>query len=138
MEDLEQQLDDYLRSLDGFSSWPTTEDKTGASHAPPYRFYLLSLQPTLVLVVPAPAGRAWRGSCGGPANRNTCISSKLLPEGYPYATLPKTDGEAFWFAPGVTRGLVPVLTQDGRYRFPANVATASLVQKDGQWAFFRE
>lgn len=138
MEDLERELDDYLRSLDGFSSWPTTGDRDGPNRSPPRRFYLLSLQPTLVLVVPVPAGRAWRGSCSGPANRHTCISSKLLPEGYPYAELPKADGEVFWFAPGITRGLVPALTQDGRYRFPAHVANASLVRKDGQWAFSRE
>ena len=49
----------------------------------------------------------------------------------PYVTLPKTDGEAFGFAPAITRGLVPVLMQDGRYRFPAHVANASLERKDG-------
>ena len=138
MADLELTIDNYLASLEGSASWPIRKHGSYSKYEPPYKFYLLSLEPTVVLVLPFPAGKYRGYGCGGPANGNRCVGSALLDEGYPYEELPKADSEAYWFSPGKTSGLVPVATQNGRYRFPTAIVNASLARIEGQWTFARE
>lgn len=136
MDALERAIDDHLRALPDFATWPRDGYHARAAYDPPYKFHLLSLEPTLLLATPFPANRH-RGNCFGPMNRHLCVSSALVREGFPYDALPEVTGDAFWFAPGLTIGMASVPTSSEPYRIPLDGIEAYLEKVGGRWTFRR-
>jgi hypothetical protein len=123
-------LDDYVKNLPEFQSWPTGY---GQMKVPPYKFFLLTLEPMILVAIPANNHR--QSSC---ASILTCIYSRVITIGYSYGPVVEIGDGSLWFSPGTTKGLLPLPSEGNEFKFPVPQIDASLVRDGKQWKFFRQ
>lgn len=123
-------LDDYVKSLPEFQSWPTGY---GQMKVPPYKFFLLTLEPMILVAIPANNHRQL-----GCISVLACVYSRVITVGYSYIPEAEIGEGALWFSPGSTQGLVPLPAEGAEFKFPVQQINASLFRDGKLWKFRRQ
>lgn len=100
----------------------------------PYRFFIVSLEPTIVIMTDYDYGSIERKSIAGlcgKMNSQYIHYSKYLANGYHYGTLIPKMSSYKWFAPKYTKEIQNVTKEDGR--FFIKTKTATLIFSDNEY-----
>lgn len=129
------ELDSYLQSLPEYKSWPKSNSSPVETRVP-YKLYLLTISPPIVVMVPSPPARF--DSCWIDAPTGTCLRS-YVAFGNSYdlsAEIPVVEGSR-WFAVGSTSDARPIPDEPAIFNFPLDGVTAKLVKTGASWRFER-
>ena len=128
-------LDAYLQTIPEYESWPKSAG-TPVEVRVPYKLYLLTISPAIVVMVPSPP--ASLVSCWMDAPAGTCLRSYAAQgNSYDLSTeIPVVKGSR-WFALGSTNGAPPIPTENATFDFPLKGVTARLVKAGTSWKFER-
>lgn len=137
MANVRQSVDAHLRTLEDFSTWQLKSTGSSSFYRAPFSFYLLTVNPVIVLATRTP-DRKYSSGCEGPMRGSPCASSSLIQEGFGWEELPIATDVAYWFAPGHTKGKTEIHLADLPLRISVPGATALIGMRDGRWYFERE
>ena len=97
----------------------------------PGSLFLVSVDPIVVLWVPQKSA----DDCQDPSH---CVAlGRITVSGMDFTGMPKATQEVFWFSPGKTQDLLPVVPTEEVYRIPLDGLDATLSRRDGLWVFDR-
>ena len=129
------QLDAQLQSLPEFKTWPQSKGLPAQTKIP-FKLYLLTISPAIVVMVPSPPAQFEK--CWNDAPKGTCLRSYVaFGNGYDLgAEFPVVEGSS-WFALGKVSGVRTVPTVGEAYVFPLEGVNARLVRVGSSWRFLR-
>lgn len=129
-DDLGKSVADYLEPIARSKKWLSEGDRYKFMILPG-RLFLVSVDPVVVLWVP----QRNAANCQDPSH---CVSlGRISINGIDFTGMPSASQEVFWFSPGRTPDLLPVVPIDDVYRFPIDGQDATLSRRGGMWAFDR-
>jgi hypothetical protein len=127
-EDLGKSVADYLIPIARSRAWI---DESLHFMILPANLYLVSVDPIVVLWVPQRNSQL----CQDPTH---CVSlGRVTLSGMDFTGMPQASQEVFWFSPGMTQGLVPVVPVDDVYKVPLEGLNATLSRDGKSWVFDR-
>lgn len=134
--DLISELDDLVIKIPEANAWEKTKSSP-AEIKVPYRLFLVTLSPIIVVAVPAPP--LVTEQCWSDAPRGNCLRSYIANNnGYSLSTTIPVVAGTLWLSPLSTasRNLVP--TGVDQYDFPIAGVNAKLIRQGDSWRFVRE
>lgn len=133
--DLIGQLDGLLLTVPGASGWARTASSP-VSIKVPYKLFLVTLSPIVIVAVPAPPSAT--EPCWVDAPRGDCLRSYLASgNGYSLATTIPIVSGTLWLSPAANSAdnLVPVGVDE--YRLALKGINAKLLRQGANWTFVR-
>jgi hypothetical protein len=133
--DLVGELDSYLARLPASHSWGTTNSSPQQTRVP-YKLFLVTILPSIVVAVPSPPAKT--ENCWVDAPEGNCLRS-YFAAGNSYVlstTTPATAG-SFWFSPGITTDLIAIPVGATTVQLPLKGINAKLERRGEQWQFVR-
>jgi hypothetical protein len=134
--DLVSELDDQVLRIPEAATWQRTKSSP-AEIIVPYKLFLVTLAPIIIIAVPAPL--AATEPCWSDAPRGNCLRSYVAANnGYSLSTTFPAVAGTRWLSPMSTssRNLVP--TGPVEYDFPLENVNAKLIRQGDNWQFIRE
>jgi hypothetical protein len=134
--DLVGELDRLVMKIPGSNAWPKTKS-IPAEVKVPYKLFLVTISPIIIVAVPAPPLQTEH--CWVDAPDGKCLRSYIAANnGYSLLnTIPVVEGTLWLSSTGAEpQRLIP--SHLGEYKFPLDGIDAKLVQQDGRWNFFRK
>lgn len=103
----------------------------------PYKLFLVSLAPIIVIAVPAQPHAT--EPCWSDAPRGNCLRSYVAANnGYSLSTTIPVVAGTRWLSPLNTSSRDFVPTEPDEYEFPLDSVNAKLIRQGDQWQFVRE
>jgi hypothetical protein len=103
VEDVEEVIDEYLARIPSLAGWAGPQ-RGALRWSPqyryvgfPYRLYLLTVSPIVIMVVPI--AKAPPAAFCGEGIRDGCLRSKKLDEPIRFLAAPEIQPDSFWFSP---------------------------------------
>jgi len=127
-DDLGRSVADYLEPIAKSRRWLSERVRFMVL---PGSLFLVSVDPVVVLWAP----QRDAANCQDPTH---CVSlGRISVSGMDFTGMPSASQELFWFSPGRTQDLLPVVPTGNVYRFPIDGMDATLSRQDGMWVFDR-
>jgi hypothetical protein len=136
--DLMVALDDHAEQTVELKPWVARADtKTPPDAAKvPYKMYLLTISPTVVLVVPIKPSPSeyYKTRCSTLLFAGCIQSQGFRGSAYWFKQSPPVAEDSFWFTPEESKGVVHYLAKgQSEHEISVNQAMIQLSQKDGNW-----
>jgi hypothetical protein len=129
------QLDAYLQDLAEYKTWPRTNGIPVQTKIP-FKLYLLTISPAIVVLVPDPPDR--RETCWRDAPAGNCLRSYVaFGNGYDLSSKFPIVAGSYWYAPGRTKGLQALPVEGSVYALPLENVNAKVVRVESSWEFRR-
>ncbi len=133
--DLIGELDSYLARLPASRSWGTTNSSPRQTRVP-YKLFLVTILPSIVVAVPSPPAKT--ENCWVDAPRGNCLRSYFAAgNGYVLSTAIPAMADSFWFSPGSTTELIAIPAGASVVQLPLKGVNARLERRGDQWQFVR-
>jgi hypothetical protein len=122
--------------IPGSNAWPKTKS-IPAEVKVPYKLFLVTISPIIIVAVPAPPLQTEH--CWVDAPDGKCLRSYIAANnGYSLSnTIPVVEG-TLWLSSTSAEPQRLIPSHLGEYKFPLDGIDAKLVQQDGRWNFFRK
>lgn len=134
--DLVSELDDLILRIPEAAAWQRTKS-SAAEIKVPYKLFLVTLSPIVVIAVPA--APVTTEPCWSDAPRGNCLRSYVAANNsYLLSTTIPIVAGTFWLSPlrTASRNFVP--TDSDEYKFPLDGVNAKLIRQGDSWRFVRE
>lgn len=134
--DLVRELDDLVLKIPEAATWQRT-NSSPAEIKVPYKLFLVTLSPIIVIAVPAPPVAT--EPCWSDAPHGNCLRSYVAANNsYSLSTTIPVVSGTLWLSPLSTspRNFVP--TETGEYDIPVDGINAKLIRQGDNWQFVRE
>lgn len=124
-------LERYLVNVPQIAPWITPPN--GPNKGPgPYKLFLISFFPTIVVAVPQQRSTDW--SCSGSQMKNGCIRSRAINlNSYWFRALPPIADGSFWFSPQLNEGSVQIDAHQPSITIRVGTSELSLAASNGEW-----
>lgn len=136
-----ENIDAYLSNVRPFDKWVTAakaqQPRSAYTAHFPFKLYLLTMSPSVVMAVPAPPG--YHANCNGQSLKYGYFTSRLLiPVCYQYFDTPEIANGSFWFSPDSRNGIDYIPDGIDSYTIKVNGATLELAKSGNQWIVVRQ
>jgi len=139
IEYLRRELDKLAEQLPQLHPWITNTDSHRDARLP-YTFFLLTISPAVVLVVPNQTGEPYRWPCGTepPAKAGCLPSQSFRSNAYWYRESPPVSEGTFWFSPSSPGNTFSIDANSPEVTITVGEATLRFVSSNGKWTVSRE